>query len=369
MTKPQNPLLLPFLKLAPQDQANIANELFNTLETLLIENRTAEIPALRQKMNLQYGMAPGTFQQYLEEIYNVQIQTIIDDKGNDVDRLKFFLTAIPITFFPDHEIDEDVWVDTFLGRDNTEWAQEIAAAMVKAGYLHGEDIHYTMPVLFDIHDLFKTPEESFLIISDIISGNLSLKHPPKPFKISKDDLSVTRYFIMATGTRDLERKTAIIPSIYDCFTQFSDMQQTIESIVHHYWCEHSYYAQKDYDVCAIVGAATDGASGLRMKQPSDTMGVLAYHAIKAIEHLDKRDLKVVVDKNMKRKSISIDVYKENKCVMSFKYPQLQLAEGFEVAMFSYVLDTTGLSHYRVIESDNEDDPSEKIKKPLLRIIS
>jgi hypothetical protein len=372
MNTPKNPLLMPFLKLAPQDQKIIANELLNNLEDLIISGRSDEITELRQKMKTEYEMATGTFQLYLEEIYNVQSQTLIDPNGNDYDKLKCFLTAIPVTFFPDHDIEEDVWIESFLGKNNTEWAQEFIAAMISAGYLHGEDFHYAMPALFDIHQLFKTPDDSFKIISDVISGDLTLKHPPKPFRLTKDDYSVTRYFVFVSGTRDMQRRTSIIPSVYDGFTQYNEMQQTLESILNHYFCEHAYEQDKDFDALEfgmIVGVPTDGASGVRTKGPSDMMGSIAYHAIKAIEQIDKRSLKVIVEKNIALRSFSVSIYSGNTCISTFKYPHLKLAEGFEIAMLSYVLDTSGLSHYRIIESDLDETPKEKIKKPLLSIVN
>lgn len=365
MQSPKNPLLLPFANLQPEVQAKIANELFNKLEHLIFDNKSDEISALRLKMHEQYGMSNGVFQQYVEEIFNTQVQTLIDPQGNDIEKLKFFLTVVPITFIPDHDVEEDVIFPSYLGQGNDEWCQELISTMISAGYLHGQDVHYAAPVLFDINELFETPECAFKIISNVISGELASKYPPKDIILTKEEFVQTRYFVIATGSRDLKRPSAIIPSIEDCFTQFDDMKKTMESIVNHYWHENTH---EQFEACPIVGPAIAGASGLRLKFPSDMMGCLSFHLIKQIQKMEKRDLKVVVDKNVNEKSLVVNLYIQNTCVFSFKYPKLQLAEGFEIAMMGYALDTVGLSHYRVIETESKLDPAERMKQPLLRVV-
>ncbi|MFK4132298.1 hypothetical protein ACI2KR_08390 [Pseudomonas luteola] len=356
---------IPFLERSDEEQGDISQALLYDLEYLVTEQRSDEILALKHKMVDDLKMPVHVFQEHLEELYNKQFVTIIDDFNGTEKYKKAFLTAIPVTFIPDHDLKESIQIQSTLGSRHAEWSSELLSAMVGAGYLRATDDHYVVPGLFDINELYATPESSYGLITDVITNELPEKYSLSPFWLTPDQISKTRYFVLVTTCDDQNTPSAIIPRNEDAFTEFAEMQQTIESIITHYWNEHS---DTEFEASVIVSPPLPGSISQRLKYPSEMLGMLCYHAIKITSGIDIRDTTVVVEKNTVKRSFMINLFYKNECILSFSYPQMRLADGFEDAMVGYILDTLALSHYRFIEVQEETTPKDMLMKPLIKLV-
>ena len=354
-----------FLDLPHDLQAEISSQLFGRLHDILVDNKSESIPSLRQEMSEKYGMSVFLFQEHLEMMYNQQDILLQDELTGQLVSANMHLTAIPITFFPDHDIEEDVIIQSTLGSKNANWAQEIAQTAINHGFLRGVDKHYVIPALFDIADLFKTPESAFQIIGDIVTSNLAQKYPQKNIVLTKNQPCKTVFFIMATALDDPESKRAIIPDPKGAFSDFMDMRLTMESILNHYY---TTYSRNEFNGTIIVGPPTQGSVGGRLVYPSNMMGHLNYNLLKISHALELDKTSVVIERNKNESSYMINVYCYNRCLLSYKYPETMLAKGLEEELFTYILDTNKFSNHRFVNVDKHVEIHEKIKENMLRVV-
>lgn len=354
-----------FEDLPAELRATVATNLFDSLHDLLVEGRDSEIANLRAEMQDKYNMSYYIFQEHLEQMYNQQHIQLIDPDTHNVLTANMHLTVIPITFFPDHDIEHDVVIQSTLGTKYASWSQELVQAGIKANFFRGIDNHYVVPALFDINDLFKTHGSAFNLISDIVNLQLPEKYPLKNIVLTKEASCKTMYFVMATSLDDINAKGAIIPDPKQIFSEFEDMRMTMESIINHYWTN---YSKGEYSGTAIVGPPIQGSIGARLNYPCTMMGHLNYNLLKISHALELDKTTVIVERNTVDQTYLINVYFDNKCLLSYKYPESVLAEGLEEDLFTYVLDTNGFSKHRFIDVTEHTNTHEKIKEPLLRVV-
>lgn len=355
----------PFHERSLEDQARVSNDLFDSLYTLLTENRPGEISDLRLKLLKEEGMDQWTFQDHLENMYNQQTHIFTDEDTKVESASNFFLTTIPVTFFPDHDIEADVIIQSTLGVTHGSWAQEIVATGINHGFFRAVDRHYVIPAFFDIHELFDNPTNAFNIIGDVVSLNLPEKYPLKNIVLTKEAPCKTMHFIIVTATDDIDERCSILPGQREIFSEFSDMRQTMESIINHYYTS---YSKNEFSGCVIVGPPLQGSLGSRLKYPCTMMGHLSFNLLKISHALELEKTSVVIERNISENSYMINVYCYNRCLLSYKYPETVLAKGLEEEMFTYILDTNGFSNHRIIDVNKHSDTSEKIKETLIRVV-
>lgn len=356
---------IPFLERNLEEKAQISSDLFDQLHTLLTEDRSGEISDLRLKMLDEYNMDQWVFQDHLENLYNQQTHVTRDEITGEETIANYFLTTIPITFFPDHDIDEDVIIQSTLGATHAGWSQEIVATGIKQGFFRATDRHFVVPGLFDIHDLFANPSSSFGIIGDVISMELPEKYPLKNIVLTKESPCKTLHLIVVTATDDPSDNCSILPGQREIFSDFSDMRLTMESIVNHYYTS---YSKNEFNGCVIVGPPLQGSLGSRLKYPCTMMGHLSYNLLKISHALELGKTSVIIERNAMESSYMINVYCFNRCLLSYKYPESVLAPGFEEELFTYVLDSNGFSNHRIIDVSKHSETSEKIKETLIRVV-
>lgn len=363
MPATQKGSVVPFAKMTHEEQRGITQMLFAELEEILHQKQPEKISALRVRMHEMYGMTFFKFQEHIEDLYNFQECHVGEDE-NDMQLRNLHLTSVPISFYPDHDIQNPITIQSTLGAKNPEWAQELLATMILHGFLRQEDQHWIVPGLFDIDELFATPVSAYEIITDLVSANLPEKFPLKNFTLTKEVPAKTLFFMFVTAPKDPE-KPAIVPSIGSAFTDFNEMKLQMESIIQHYYGKCS---RKEFEANVLVGPPLQGSVGTRLRYPATMMAHLSYYLMRIDQGIDANESTVVIERNRSTKSFNISVYASNTCLLSFKYADGQLALGLEEALMGYVLDTQGFSHYKIIDVDTDADLKEKIKRPLIRVV-
>lgn len=356
--------IVPFQDRPSDEQTKITQALLAELEGLLHQGTPEKISQIRVQMNEQFGMNFIGFQEHLETLYNNQ-ECYVGSEDEDLQLKELYLTSVPVSFYPDHDLQDHITIQSTLGAQNGGWAQELVATMIGHDFLRKDDQHWVVPGLFDIDELFATPISSYNIIPDLVSTRLPEKFPLKNFTLTKTVPAKTLFFLIVTAPADREKKSAIIPSHLATFTDFNEMKLQMEAILTHYYTAHS---KKEFEANVMVGSPLPGSMGTRLRYPSSMMAHLSYYLMKIEGGLDIGNTTVIIERNRKTQAFNLSVYANNTCILSYKYADAQLASGLEEAMMSYVLDTQGFSHYKIIDVEDDAYLQEKIKKPLIRLV-
>ncbi|MDU8351508.1 hypothetical protein RYA05_06360 [Pseudomonas syringae pv. actinidiae] len=356
--------IVPFQDRPSDEQTKITQALLTELEELLHQGTPEKISQIRVQMNEKFGMNFIVFQECLETLYNNQ-ECYVGSEEEELQLKELYLTSVPISFYPDHDLQSFITIQSTLGLQHAEWAQELVSTMVAHEFLRKDDQHWVVPGLFDIDELFATPISSYNIIPDLVSARLPQKFPLKNFTLTESVPAKTLFFLIVTAPTEPEKKSAIIPSYLDSFTEFSAMKLQMEAILTHYYTKHS---KKEFEANVMVGSPLPGSMGTRLRYPSTMMAHLSYYLMKIEGKLDIENTTVIIERNKKTQAFNLSVYSNNTCIMSYKYADAQLASGLEEAMMSYVLDTQGFSHYKIIDVHDDSDLQDKMKKPLIRLV-